>query len=41
MKKLLDILAFLFVLANIVVSCVFYFFTDKIAIPAHWALWGR
>ena len=40
MKKLLDILAFLFVLANIVVSCVFYFFTDKIAIPAHWSSVG-
>lgn len=41
MKKLLDILAFLFVLANIVVSCVFYFFTDKIAIPAHWSSVGQ
>ncbi len=41
MKKALDILSFLFILANIVVSCVFYFTTDKIAIPAHWNAAGR
>lgn len=36
MKKLLDILAFIFLLANVVVSCVFYFTTDMIAVPTHW-----
>lgn len=35
MKKILDVLAFLFVLANVVISLVFYFTTDEIAIPAH------
>lgn len=41
MKKILDIAAFLFLLANIVFSCVFYFTTDEIAIPAHWSMTGR
>lgn len=41
MKKLLDIIAFLLLLANIVISCVFYFTTDMIAVPAHWNAVGR
>lgn len=41
MKKVLDILSFLFILANVIVSCVFYFTTDKIAIPAHWSSVGQ
>lgn len=41
MKKALDILAFLFLLANVVVSCVFYFTTDEIAVPAHWTTFGE
>lgn len=41
MKKALDILSFLFILANVAASCVFYFTTDKIAIPAHWNAAGR
>lgn len=36
MKKALDILSFLFILANVVISCVFYFTTD-IPIPAHFS----
>lgn len=36
MKKLLDILSFLIILTNVIVSLVFYFSTDLIAIPAHW-----
>lgn len=40
MKKALDILSFLFLLANVVISCVFYFTTDEIAIPAHWTTLG-
>lgn len=40
MKKVLDILSFLFILANVVISCVFYFTTD-IAIPTHWTTLGQ
>lgn len=40
MKKALDILSFLFLLVNVVISCVFYFTTDEIAIPAHWTTLG-
>lgn len=37
MKKILDVIAFLFMLANVAVSLVFYFTTDKIAVPVHWS----
>lgn len=40
MKKVLDILSFLFILANVVISFVFYFTTD-IAIPTHWTTLGQ
>ena len=40
MKKFLDILSFLFILANVVISFVFYFTTD-IAIPTHWTTLGQ
>ena len=40
MKKVLDILSFLFILANVIISCVFYFTTD-IAIPTHWTTLGQ
>ncbi len=41
MKKILDILSFLLILANIIVSCLFYFTTDKVAIPKHWTTVGQ
>lgn len=34
MKKILDILAFLFILANVIISCAYYF-SGEIVIPAH------
>lgn len=40
MKKILDILSFLFVLANVIISCVFYF-SDEIVPPAHWTSMGQ
>lgn len=41
MKKLLDIISFILILANVAVSLFFYFTTDMIAIPTHWTTLGQ
>lgn len=41
MKKLLDVLSFLLVLANVIVSTVFYFTTTEIAVPSHFSSLGE
>lgn len=40
MKKILDTLALLFTIANVVVACWFYFTTDEVAVPMHWTTKG-
>lgn len=41
MKKLLNVLSFLLVLANVIVSTVFYFTTTEIAVPSHFSSLGE
>lgn len=41
MKKTLDILSLLLVLANVAISCLFYFNTKEISIPIHWTTVGQ